>query len=106
MEMKWIFIFYKIKYQEEKDIIYLIKSNQYIVPTDGKPIRGLLQDSIDSKVKIDKNLFKNYSQKNLNKVKENNIYNNSYDLIEKLRKKIWKCYFKRINIGYKCRYSS
>ena len=62
-------------------------SNQYIVPTDGKPIRGLLQDSIDSRVKIDKNLFKNYSQKNLNKVKENNIYNNSYDLLEKLRKK-------------------
>ena len=29
-------------------------SNQYIVPTDGKPIRGLLQDSIDSNVYLTK----------------------------------------------------
>ena len=57
------------------------------MPIDGKPIRGLLQESIDSNVKIYKNLFKNYSQKNLNKVEENNIYNNSYNQVEKLRKK-------------------
>ena len=62
-------------------------SNQYIVPTDGKPIRGLLQESIDSNVKMDKNLFKHYSQKNLNKVEENDIHNNSYNQVEKLRKK-------------------
>ena len=62
-------------------------SNQYIVPIDGKPIRGLLQESIDSNVKIYKNLFKNYSQKNLNKVEENDIHNNSYNQVEKLRKK-------------------
>ena len=62
-------------------------SNQYIVPIDGKPIRGLLQESIDSNVKIYKNLFKNYSQKNLNKVEENDSHNNSHNQAEKPRKK-------------------
>ena len=38
-------------------------------------------------MKLDKTLFKYYSQKHLNKAEENNIYNNSYEQIEILRKR-------------------
>ena len=67
--------------KEENEII----ENMNISPDIKKEIKSIvkLQD-----VKLDNNLFKHYSQKNLNKVEENDIYNNSYDQIEKLRKKI------------------
>ena len=66
--------------EEENKLIESMKLN----PEEKKQIKSLvkLQD-----VKLDQNLFKHYSQKHLNNVEENDIYNNSYNQIEKLRKK-------------------
>ena len=65
---------------EEKKIIDEMK----LTPEERKEIKAIvkLQD-----MKLDQTLFKHYSQKNLNKVDDNDAYNNSYKLIEQLRKK-------------------
>ena len=66
--------------EEENRIIEDMK----LTPEERKEIKSIvkLQD-----VKIDNTLFKHYSQNHLSKVDENDAYNNSYKLIEKLRKK-------------------
>ena len=66
--------------EEENKLIEEMK----LTPDERKEIKTIvkLQD-----MKIDKTLFKHYSQKHLNKVEENDAYNNSYSLIEELRKK-------------------
>ena len=66
--------------EEEKKIIEEMK----LTPEERKEIKNIvkLQD-----MKLDNTLFKHYSQKNLSKTEENDAYNNSYELIEQLRKK-------------------
>ena len=66
--------------EEENKLIESMK----LTPEERKEIKSIvrLQD-----VKIDNNLFKHFSQKHLDKVEENDKYNNSYELIESLRKK-------------------
>ena len=66
--------------EEENHII----ENMKLTPEERKEIKSIvkLQD-----MKLDKTLFSHYSQKNLSKVEENDTYNNSYKLIEELRKK-------------------
>ena len=66
--------------EEEDNLIEKMK----LTPEERKEIKSLVKLQ---NVKLDKNLFKHYSQKHLNKVDENDIYNNSYDQIESLRKK-------------------
>ena len=45
-------------------------------------------------MKLDQTLFQRYSQKHLNNVEKNDAYNNSYKLIEELRKKYEKLILK------------
>ena len=66
--------------EEENKII----ENMKLTPEERKEIKSVVKLQ---NMKLDQTLFKHYSQKHLNKVEENDIYNNSYDQIELLRKK-------------------
>ena len=66
--------------EEENKIIEDMK----LTPEERKDIKTIVKLQ---NMKIDKTLFKYYSQKHLNKAEENNIYNNSYEQIEILRKR-------------------
>ena len=66
--------------EEENKIIEDMK----LTPEERKDIKTIVKLQ---NMKLDKTLFKYYSQKHLNKAEENNIYNNSYEQIEILRKR-------------------
>ena len=66
--------------EEENRII----ENMKLTPEERKEIKSIVKLQ---NMKLDNTLFKHYSQKHLNKVEEDDAYNNSYKLIEQLRKK-------------------
>ena len=66
--------------EEENKII----ENMKLTLEERKEIKSIVKLQ---NMKLDDTLFKHYSQKHLNKVEENDAYNNSYKLIEQLRKK-------------------
>ena len=68
------------KTEEENKII----ENMKLEPEERKEIKSIIKLQ---NMKLDSTLFKHYSQKHLNKVEENDKYNNSYEQIELLRKK-------------------